>query len=129
MMHLVQMCTQGRWISDPSLLTLPHLRHSHLLALPTFDDLLHPVNMECVSSLPELLYLYEKNKSKISAKLTELTGSKQQADNVSFVYSSLPSYLLLIIAFLFSPPLDSPYILFVIYIAWIYIIHTIYSPV
>lgn len=30
LMHLVQMCVQGRWISDNSVLTLPHLEEEHL---------------------------------------------------------------------------------------------------
>ena len=33
LMHLVQMCVQGRWISDSSLLTLPHLEEEHIALL------------------------------------------------------------------------------------------------
>ena len=83
-MHLVQMCTQGRWISDPSLLTLPHLRHAHLSSLGgVFSDLLRPAHMECVSSLAEILSLYEKDAASVAAKLANILGSKQHADNAS----------------------------------------------
>ena len=30
LMHLAQMCVQGRWISDSSLLILPHIDHTHI---------------------------------------------------------------------------------------------------
>jgi len=94
-MNLVQMCTQGQWISDPSLLTLPHLNHSHLSSLGMFSDLLHPLNMECMSSLAEILSLYDKRKKEVTSKFADITKSRQHADNVCVTL-----YLFRVLAFI-----------------------------
>ena len=62
-MHLVQMCVQGRWISDSALLTLPHIDHSHIEQLsvvvgkfPATKDL----GVMEVTTLAELVTISER---------------------------------------------------------------------
>ena len=63
-MHLVQMCVQGRWISDSALLTLPHIDHSHIEQLsvvvgkfPATKDL----GVMEVTTLAELVTISERD--------------------------------------------------------------------
>ena len=62
-MHLVQMCVQGRWISDSALLTLPHIDHTHIEKLsialgksPAMKDL----GVVEVTTLAELIAISER---------------------------------------------------------------------
>ena len=83
-MHLVQMCVQGRWVSDSSLLTLPHLEETHVLQLnralaqsPGARD----IGLQEVACLAELLAICEHNSKFLSCAL-EKSLSKQQISQV-----------------------------------------------
>ncbi len=67
LMHLVQMCVQGRWISDPSLLTLPHIDHTHIERLG--KKLPREGGVTELTSLPELMILMEKDKGFLQSAL------------------------------------------------------------
>ena len=66
-MHLIQMCVQGRWLSDSSLLTLPHFDD---LVVAMLNSALVDGNRQLswqsgvkeIASLPELLIVCEHNR-------------------------------------------------------------------
>ena len=79
-MHLVQMCVQGRWLSDPSLLTLPHFDSSHVHHLN--DSLAKSqLTKECgvleVASLAELLFICEQDGRFLNHSLGRSLSSQQ----------------------------------------------------
>lgn len=67
LMHLVQMCVQGRWVSDPSLLMLPHIDHTHIERLN--KKLPREGGVVELTSLPELMILMEKRKGFLQSSL------------------------------------------------------------
>ena len=71
-MHLVQMCVQGRWISDASILTLPHFNSSRFTLLKQVlqkSFLLGISNLREFSNLPELLLLYQQDEKLVKSAI------------------------------------------------------------
>lgn len=86
-MHLVQMCVQGRWISGSSILTLPHLKESQVCSLGQAlkkSPLAHAVDIKEAMHLPELLTLYQRDEAFVSSVILRLIKSQQQSEQVSF---------------------------------------------
>lgn len=83
LMHLVQMCVQGRWVSDPSLLILPHLDHSHIEHLN--KKLPKEGGVVELTSLPELMVLMEKRKEFLHSSLRDSrTLTTEQISKVQY---------------------------------------------
>lgn len=77
-MHLVQMCVQGRWISDDSIMILPHFNYSrfaHLKQALVKSSLLGISKLAKFSSLPEFLTLYQLNENVINSEITKMFGN------------------------------------------------------
>lgn len=84
-MHLVQMCVQGRWISDSSCLILPHFKNSHLPLLNQEVNRSHLAKFLSVrefSCLPHLLTLYQQDEKFMSSVISKVIGSPHQAKEV-----------------------------------------------
>ena len=80
LMHLVQMCVQGRWISDSSILSLPHLNTSHLAPLRQELEKSHVVkslNLKGLSTLPELLTLCHQDQNFVSSAVQRVIDPQQ----------------------------------------------------
>lgn len=101
-MHLVQMCVQGRWISDPSILILPHFNDSHLTSLKMElqkSSLVRTSNVREFFSLPEFLTLYQLNEEFMNSVIHGVFGSQQHAKQVRIMLfhllNSTPHYSIL----------------------------------
>ncbi len=84
-MHLVQMCVQGRWISDPSILMLPHFTASCLSSLKeivTKSSLGKRSNVCQCSDLPELLALCQQDMNFVESVIHKVIPSNPQAREV-----------------------------------------------
>ena len=83
---LLQMVIQGRWGTDSSLLTLPHLDKSHLSAIMVgfvkWKRLYKNVLLESVTGLPELVAVEQRDKTFLKTVLGKLLGPKE-LDEVS----------------------------------------------
>lgn len=93
-MHLVQMCVQGRWISDPSILILPHFNDSHLTSLKMElqkSSLVRSSNVREFFSLPEFLTLYQLNEEFMNSVIHGVFGSQQHAKQVRIMLFHLNS--------------------------------------
>lgn len=72
-MHLVQMCVQGRWISDASIMTLPYCDMSHFPLLKNvLKKLLRVSSLKDFSSLPEFLMLYQQDEKLFKSLLNKV---------------------------------------------------------
>ena len=79
-MHLVQMCVQGRWVSDCSLLTLPHLEETHILQMNKTlaqSTGARDSGVQEVACLAELLALCERDNKFLSRALGKALSSQQ----------------------------------------------------
>ena len=88
-MHLVQMCVQGRWISDPTILTLPHFTMSQVTSLNQVlgkSSLAKNSNIRGCYSLPELLTLYQMDRKWMGSMILDLVQSQHQAGQVYITY-------------------------------------------
>ena len=78
-MHLVQMCVQARWLSDSSLLSLPHLEQPLLPELGS--ALAHGPRggrgIEAVACLPELLAACERDGKFLANALRKFLSAQQ----------------------------------------------------
>ena len=86
-MHLVQMCVQGRWLSDASLLTLPHFKETHLSYIMYYfkeSSLARRSDIRQVMTLPEFLILYQQDEKFINSVISKVLGSQQQTKQVSY---------------------------------------------
>lgn len=88
-MHLVQMCVQGRWISDPTTLTLPHFTMSRLTSLNQVleKSSLQNFNIRGCSSLSELLTLYQMDRKWVDSLILDMLQSQHQAGQVHTLVS------------------------------------------
>ncbi len=98
LMHLVQMCVQGRWISDSSVLSLPHVGEEHLAmfnqALARSQQYLGqrgregrrggegkgskiPAGVQEIGSMAELLAVYESDNKFLSHALGKSLSGQQ----------------------------------------------------
>ncbi len=99
-MHLVQMCVQGRWISDASIMTLPRFnvsRLAHLKKAVEKSSLPGISNLREFSNLPELLMLYQQHeklvKSAISTVVEQYHHTKEVCKlNLVFVHKTSTQY-------------------------------------
>ena len=83
-MHLVQMCVQGRWISDSSLLILPYMEETHVLQMNRAlaqSTGARDIRLQEVACLAELLAICEHD-SKFLSRALEKSLSKQQISQV-----------------------------------------------
>lgn len=89
-MHLVQMCVQGRWISDCSLLTLPYLEEHHILQLNeglAKSRRASVCGVEEIASLAELLAFCEYDERFLSSVLGKtMTSLQLRQVRVEFVF-------------------------------------------
>ena len=88
-MHLVQMCVQGRWISDSSLLTLPHIEETHVLQMNRAlaqSTGARDIRLQEVACLAELLAICEHD-SKFLPRALEKSLSKEQISQVQKLIS------------------------------------------
>ena len=79
-MHLVQMCVQGSWVSDCSLLTLPHLEETHILQMNKTlaqSAAARDSGVQEVACLAELLALCERDNKFFSRALGKALSSQQ----------------------------------------------------
>lgn len=86
-MHIVQMCVQGRWISDASILTLPHLRVCHLISLKQVlekSSLARILNVKELSSLSELLTLHQLDEKLINSAIFKTCEPQHYANQVLY---------------------------------------------
>lgn len=84
-MHLVQMCIQGRWLSNPSILTLPCLTESHVAFLRDSlgsSSIARSMNISYISNLPELILLYQQDKKLVESELAEVIASQHLVKQV-----------------------------------------------
>ena len=91
LMHLVQMCVQGRWASGSSLLTLPHVDHTLIETMCKAVPKMRRAK-ECgvveVTTLPELIIPLERD-AKFLQSLLGKSLSGQQVSEVSVFGSNL----------------------------------------
>lgn len=84
-MHMVQMCVQGRWLSDPSVLILPHFTVARLNSLKQIverSSVRRNYNIMDCSSLPELLVLYRHDANFMASAILKAVQSESQAKEV-----------------------------------------------
>lgn len=81
-MHLVQMCVQGRWLSDPSVLILPHLTASRLSSLKHIIENSSVGRIRECSTMPELLMLYQQDVKFLNSAILKVVQSESQAKEV-----------------------------------------------
>lgn len=99
-MHLVQMCVQGRWISDPSILTLPHFNSSRFTVLKqALQKSFRKLILKEIFSLSELLMLYQQDEKLVRSAVTRAVEHHQNTKDVRAVfctrsYSALPDNML-----------------------------------
>lgn len=85
-MHLVQMCVQGRWLSDPSILILPYLTTSRLNSLKEVMEKSSLGRSHIVDgfvTLPELIILYQRDEQLLASALLKVVQSESQTKEVS----------------------------------------------
>lgn len=91
-MILVQMCVQGQWDQDSSLLTLPHLKEEHvaLLNRALKRGRGRGCGVEEIDSLPELVAVCERDRRFLSVALQGLLQPQEiaQVSIVVYVYTS-----------------------------------------
>lgn len=73
-MQLIQMCVQGRWLSDSSLLTLPHFDNSVIAQLNNVltgqpKELSWQCGVHEIATLPELMIICEHERHFLSSTL------------------------------------------------------------
>ncbi len=86
-MHLIQMCVQGRWLSDASILTLPHLKASHLSSFSKAlrrSSLMRTCGIQGAITLPELTSLYQQDEKFVTSMILRVVESQQLTKHVSF---------------------------------------------
>lgn len=84
-MHIVQMCVQGRWVSDPSLLILPHLDHTHIELLN--KKLTKGAGVTELTSLPELMTVMERQRGFLLSSLVDTRAlTREQVTKVWTYY-------------------------------------------
>lgn len=84
-MHLVQMCVQGRWLSDASALILPHFTAARLNSLKQSvlrSSVARKCNIEDCSSLPEILVLYQQDVNFMQSAILKAVQTESQAKEV-----------------------------------------------
>lgn len=78
LMHLVQMCVQGRWLSDSSLLTLPNLTIDHIEQLnKRLTRTARELGLKRVTCLAELLMAVEHDGRFLQSSLGKALSSQQ----------------------------------------------------
>ena len=95
-MHLIQMSVQGRWLSDSSLLTLPHFDDSIIAELNSAlaagkGQLSWQSGVQEVASLPELMIVCQHNKHFLNLALRSLL-SRDELSQVTKINHS-PGFL------------------------------------
>lgn len=84
-MHVVQMCVQGRWLSDPSVLTLPHFTASRLSSLKQAlekSPLRRTCDIDGCSTLPELIVLHRRDVRLVTSEILKVVQSESQTKEV-----------------------------------------------
>ena len=77
--NLIQMCCQGRWLSDSDLTTMPHIETDHLSRLYN-----HQTRIDC---LPVLMDVCEKNK--YSNVLEKVLGDMMDQNQIREIYQTV----------------------------------------
>ena len=84
-MHLVQMCVQGRWLSDSSILILPYLTTSRLNYLNQImekSSLGRSCKFDDCLTLPEVIVLYQQDEQLLTSAVHKVVQSESHTKEV-----------------------------------------------
>ena len=92
-MQLIQMCVQGQWLSESSLLSLPHFDYSVISQLnQALASDKRQLSWQCgvkeIATLPELLVVCEHNRTFLTYALSNVLSTDKLSQVRKFIFRS-----------------------------------------